>query len=515
MSSIIQANQIQLALALKQDLPFYSSQILKIGLAGGGLSSFEMNRAQLHLDNLANEQLHKQGKVRVIVVKGRKMGVSTYVGARGFQRVSHHKGVTARIVAHNAETTDILFKMAKRFYDNAPDKHRPHLGKSNAKELRFDLLDSGYEVSTAGNKNAGRGSTIHFLHASEVAFWEHGHELALGLIQAVGENNGTEIFLESTANGIGNLFHSIWQEAQAGEGDYIPVFLPWFWHTDSHAELEEGFCLSEEEEHLKRAYQLADTQVLWRRKKIHFFESAGKDGEVAFKQEYPFVAAEAFQMSLIDSFIPPALVMKARKHKAMANGPLVLGIDPAASEVIQKGDSTALIRRQGDKAFGLEYYKYGDTMANVGHVANIIQKEKPARVFIDRGGIGKGMYDRLVEMFGKQLIKGIDFGSTKILLQPQFYFNKRAEMWAMMKEWLRECECEIPDSDQLHSELVSVSFHQRQFDSSGKLQLMSKADMKSKGLSSPDGGDALALTFAMPVRMEANYMPEITNYGYR
>lgn len=469
----------------------------------------------MHLDGRANEQMCKTGKVRAIVLKGRKMGVSTYVGGRGYQKVTHHRGINARIVAHDANTTDTLFKMAKRFYDNSPENHRPHLGKSNAKELRFDLLDSGYEVSTAGNKSAGRGSTIHFLHGSEVGFWEHGNELALGIIQAVGEAPGTEIFLESTANGIGNLFHSIWLEAEAGEGDYIPVFLPWYWHTDSHVELDADFEMTEEDRELKQMYELADTQVLWRRKKIHFFESAGKDGEVAFKQEYPFVAAEAFQMSLKDSFIPPDLIMKARKTKAAANGPLVMGIDPAASEVVQKGDSTAIIRRQGDKAWGLEYYKYGDTMANVGYLANIIQKENPVRVFIDRGGIGKGIYDRLVEMFGHSVIKGIDFGATKTLLQPQYYFNKRAEMWSLMKEWLRENECGIPDSDQLHSELVSVSFHQRQFDSSGKLQLMSKADMKNKGLRSPDGGDALALTFAMPVRLDAEMHYEVPNYGYK
>ena len=506
---------MNLAYHLKNDFPFYASQILTIGSLGGGTQKFILNQAQLYLHGLVEQQLQKKGWVRVIALKGRKMGVSTYVGARGYKKVTYEKGVSARIVAHDSDTTDTLFRMAKRFFDNAPESNRPHLGKSNAKELHFDLLDSGYEVSTAGNKSAGRGSTIHFLHGSEVAFWEHGNELALGIIQAVADEPGTEIFLESTANGIGNLFHSIWLEAEAGEGDYIPVFLPWYWHTASHAVLDESFEMNAEEVELKRIYNLADTQVYWRRKKIHFFESAGKDGEVAFKQEYPFEAAEAFQMSLKDSFIPPELIMTARKRKGEANGPLVMGIDPAASEVIQKGDSTAIIRRKGDKAFGLEYYKIGDTMANVGYLSQIIQRESPVRVFIDRGGIGKGIYDRLVQIFGKEVIKGVDFGSTTMVMQRDFYYNKRAEMWAMMKEWLRENESEIPDSDQLHSELVSVSFHQRQFDSSGRLQLMSKADMKSRGLRSPDGGDALALTFAMPVSNNMQSDPVVANYGYR
>src|SRR5262249_9484005 len=62
----------------------------------------------------------------------------------------------------------------------------------------------------------------------------------------------------------------------------------------------------------------------WRRGKI-----AELKDEALFKQEYPSTAAEAFQQSGHDSYIPPALVAKARKATCAASGPLVIGFDPA------------------------------------------------------------------------------------------------------------------------------------------------------------------------------------------
>ena len=41
-------------------------------------------------------------------------------------------------------------------------------------------------------------------------------------------NPGTLIVLESTAKGVGSLFHHEWTSASNGESGYVPVFVPWF-----------------------------------------------------------------------------------------------------------------------------------------------------------------------------------------------------------------------------------------------------------------------------------------------
>src|SRR6202171_4268392 len=116
--------------------------------------------------------------------------------------------------------------MVDRFHTRCPDDERPAPGAANAKELVFDALDSGYKVGTAGTKGVGRSATIQLFHGSEVAFWPHAETHAAGALQAVPDVAGTEVILESTANGMGNLFHETWRGAQDRDNDYIAIFVP-------------------------------------------------------------------------------------------------------------------------------------------------------------------------------------------------------------------------------------------------------------------------------------------------
>ena len=106
--------------------------------------------------------------------------------------------------------------MTERYHENCNPLIKPITGASNAKELSFPVLDSGYKVGTAGNKGAGRSSTIQYFHGSEVAFWPHAAEHAKGVLQAIPDAPDTEIILESTANGIGNYYHDSGRRLKQG-----------------------------------------------------------------------------------------------------------------------------------------------------------------------------------------------------------------------------------------------------------------------------------------------------------
>ena len=138
----------------------------------------------------------------------------------------------AFILTHKQEATDNLFSMVERFHLNCPAPVCPQIGRSNAKELAFSLLDSGYKVGTAGTEGVGRSDTIQYFHGSEVAFWKNADSHISGVLQAVPDEPGTEIILESTANGLGGLFYSMCKAAERGDSDYILIFLPWFWHGE-------------------------------------------------------------------------------------------------------------------------------------------------------------------------------------------------------------------------------------------------------------------------------------------
>jgi len=76
------------------------------------------------------------------------------------------------------------------------------------------------------------------------------------------------------------------------------------------------------------------------------------------------------------------------------------------------------------------------------------------------------------------------------------YANKSAEMWGEMRDWLRG-DSQIPDDPGLRDGLIGREYGHN---ARNAIQLEKKEDMKARGLVSPDEADALALTFAEPVR---------------
>jgi hypothetical protein len=168
---------------LKDDLEHYANKCLKIRSKSGEVMPFVFNRVQKHIHAKLEEQLALTGKVRALIVKGRQEGCSTYVGARYYHKVTHRFGAQAFILTHALDATQNLYKMAKRFYENTPQAVKPHVATSNAKELIFGVLDSGYKLGTAENKAVGRSATIQLLHGSEVAFWANADEHAKGIFR--------------------------------------------------------------------------------------------------------------------------------------------------------------------------------------------------------------------------------------------------------------------------------------------------------------------------------------------
>lgn len=474
---------------LKDDFIHYATKCLKIRSKSGKIEQFTLNKAQLHIHAEIERQKGETGRVRVLILKGRQQGCSTYVGGRYYHLTSHNFGYQTFILTHALDATNNLYKMAQRFHENTPELVRPVVSTNNSKELIFGGLDSGYKIGTAENKSVGRSSTLQLFHGSEVAFWANAAEHTKGIMQAVPDAPGTEIILESTANGVGNYFHQMWQNAEAGLSDFRAIFVPWYWQDEYQREVPPDFVTTFEEDELSHQYGLTNEQLAWRRAKIIDLSITGADGEKSFKQEYPNNSTEAFQQTGEDTYIGPEIVMRARKTVADKYGKLVVGVDPARFG----DDRTGIIRRQGRVAFGLESYIKKDTMEIVGVVHNIIINEAPDKVFVDIGGLGAGIYDRLVELGHKNIVVAVNAGSTP--LNQKIYYNKRAEMWGELRKWLEDGPAQIPDDNALHADICNIHY---KIDSNSRLVMEQKAEMKKRGIRSPDCADALCLTFAYP-----------------
>lgn len=478
---------------LKDDFPHYAVKCLKIRTKAGKIIHLELNAAQLYIHNRVEEQRARTGKVRAIVLKGRQQGCSTYIEGRFYWRVSHSTGVRAFILTHEEEATNNLFELANRYHELCPAIVRPSTSAANAKELHFNNLDSGYKVGTAGNKAVGRSSTVQFFHGSEVAFWPNAQQHAAGILQAIPDEPGTEVFKESTANGVGNYFHQEWQDAEAGLSEYIAIFVPWFWTEEYRKEVPVGFRLDVDDEQYMQSYGLDMPQMAWRQIKIIELKDP-----LLFKQEYPATAAEAFQVSGSDPYIKPGIVLIARKTVAEEFGEKKLGVDPARFG----DDRTSFCFRQGRKVHWIRSHTKKNTMEVAGLVIVAIKEINADQCAIDVGGLGAGVYDRVKEIVSSPEWDGpaceiVQVNSSESPIDAKKYTNKRAEMWGLTKEWLLSQPAQIPDSDELQADLTQIRYS---YDSNNALKMEKKEDMKKRGFRSPDMADALGLTFAKPVK---------------
>lgn len=481
-----------IAARLKADFELFAPRILRIRpKSGGNPVPFALNEAQKHIHRCVSQQERDTGKVRAIVLKGRQQGASTYTEGRFYWKISHRRGVKGYILTHEQKATDNLFGMVERYYNEAPADYRPHLGASNAKELVFDLLDSRYEVATAGSKDTGRSGTAQYLHGSEVAFWQHAATHMAGIGQVVPDAPGTEIILESTANGTANVFHEFWQMASKGRSEYIPIFVPWFWQAEYQREPGPEFALTDDEEDYRAAFRLTLGQMAWRRNKI---DTDFRGDVQLFDQEYPASAELAFASSSPRALIKATLVAKARRNRGLDPvGPRIMAVDPAE----YGDDDTSVMFRQGRVSRRLGKWNGLGTMETVGRVGLIADKEKPDVIFVDATGVGTGVADRLKEE-GYPVVR-VHFGESP--RDGDRYVLMRDELWGEMAEWFADEPVSIEDDDDMASQLTSVQYG---YDSKRRVKLESKEKMKDRGLHSPDDADALALTFARGSANTAN-----------
>ena len=214
--------------AYKDDFALFSKEQIRIITknASQGFVPFKFNEAQTIINSKLEAQLEETGKVRAIVLKARQQGISTYCAARVFWKTFFTPYTRSVVMAHDSATSDALFNMSRNIIDNMEEP--PALNKSNAKEILFEHNKSGYRLYTAGAKEAGRGTTPTIAHLSEVGFWQFDEQILAGLFQGISQEVGTEVILESTANGASGEFYRLYQGAMRGENEYIPIFLPWF-----------------------------------------------------------------------------------------------------------------------------------------------------------------------------------------------------------------------------------------------------------------------------------------------
>lgn len=200
-----------------RDPKFYLESFTKIKGKQPGMIPFILNEAQKDLFNA----LRKSN--RVILLKSRQIGFSTAISGYFYHKTITTPGVTTALVAHKAEVAAEFLDKVKTFWRTTPEALRPKIHFNSKYEMSFPALDS--KIVVMSGENVGRGYTIHFVLASEIAQWDRADEMMLALENAVPSTG--QIVIESTPFGVADLFHRMWM---AKDNGYTKKEYGWWWH---------------------------------------------------------------------------------------------------------------------------------------------------------------------------------------------------------------------------------------------------------------------------------------------
>jgi hypothetical protein len=329
----------------KNDLKLFANEQLMIvdkhAPGGSALIPFDFNECQQALHSLIervgdfNEMRSRalneydshvpisRLPIEIVVLKARKVGVSTYFEARAFWKAEFNPHTNVLVMAHERNAAQNIVDIAQRFdvfwSPNTEIPLRRQIVRSSDDIIEWEAEhDSRFVVQTAGKMGGGssRSFSYQFFHFSEIAFFPADSEQLAAAMRA--KTEFYEMFLESTANGEGNIFHDEWSNALYLEEALVlyeekKPFPKWWngkfkffwaWHQDSHnripllphekAYVEES--LDEAEKQLIEDFGVNYEQLAWRRRQINgeCSKQNRMTPEEFFRQEDPSTPEEAF-----------------------------------------------------------------------------------------------------------------------------------------------------------------------------------------------------------------------------
>ena len=314
----------QIDLSKISDFKYYAENLLKIKTEKRQIIPFSFNIEQERLHKVWEWQLKTTGMVRLIILKDRRIGCSTYVDGRQFHQTTTIPNTGGYIVTHDKPSLKKIFGMTKLFYDELPKKAQltdgsvcdlhPLLRYSNGTELVFENpnakdrvtnpgLRSFMEVFSANTGTASRAGGYSFAHFSEVAFYENAEALVTSTVPSVQDYPGTVKVYESTGNGRQGFFYEQWKKAKKSListrklSNFYPIFFGWLTFPEytkpfqsKQGRVDLLGTLDEEELYLMKKFHATGEQLNWRRSKILDFD----DDVDKFHQEYPSDDEEAF-----------------------------------------------------------------------------------------------------------------------------------------------------------------------------------------------------------------------------
>jgi len=288
------------------DFEYFARRCVKIRRKDGTIGPFMLNNVQRKLLRV----IENKKPVRVIILKARQMGMSTFIEIYLLWRMLRDGGVNALVLAHERDSAAYILDMTRFAVSHLPKWFVQLAGVDTEYftkyEISFKHNTSRLMISSADSKEPGRSRTLHMCHFSEAGFYDNADVLMRAAFAAIPDLPNTVVFIESTGNGPTGWFYDTFKRAQAGKNDYMAVFFPWYEHEEYRRPVPDGVEV-ECPPSLKKLYEegvIDKEQLYWRQWTI---ENKYGGDEFAFSVEFPATADEAFLQESANVFSPQAV----------------------------------------------------------------------------------------------------------------------------------------------------------------------------------------------------------------
>lgn len=203
-----------------QEPAYFASNYCKIISLDEGLVPFELYPYQEKMfDSFTNNRFS-------IVLACRQSGKSISSVAYLLWFAIFNPEKTVAILANKGATAGEMLARITLMLENLPFFLQPGCRALNKRSIEFS--NNSRIVSAATSGSSIRGLSINLLYLDEFAFVERAAEFYTSTYPVISSGKDTKIIITSTANGIGNIFHKIWEGAVQHTNEFSPFRVDWW-----------------------------------------------------------------------------------------------------------------------------------------------------------------------------------------------------------------------------------------------------------------------------------------------
>ncbi|GAB6121088.1 hypothetical protein [Dysgonomonas termitidis] len=269
---------------------------------------FILNRGQRKLLKVLESFRLRRKSIRIILLKARQWGGSTLVQLyMAWMQLFHHRQWNSTICAHVENTARIVKGMYTKILKYIPVElvdnvnylmMRPY--EKSAKTSIIEGPDCRITIGSAEKPDGVRGEDTVMAHCTEIGIWKvtkgkTPEDILNSVTSGIPMVADSIVVYESTAKGVGNLFHREWLRAKSGENNMTPVFISWFDIENNAVKIDNVIdFINSMTDYEYNLWEKGATleQINWYRNKSKEYPN-----EWGMRQEFPSDDIEAFQSS--------------------------------------------------------------------------------------------------------------------------------------------------------------------------------------------------------------------------